>query len=73
MTNTKFKTKALVGMISMLLVSGVAFASDKNMTKPGTTPLVTISAKLSNCKPKSLVTLSNLAKNPSKKSKIAAK
>jgi catalase-peroxidase len=34
MTNTKFKTKALVGMISMLLVSGVAFASDKNMTKP---------------------------------------
>jgi hypothetical protein len=28
-----------------------------------------MSAKLSNCRPKSLVTLSNLAKNPSKKSK----
>jgi hypothetical protein len=40
------------------------------MTKPGATPLVTISAKESNCKPKGPATLNNRAKKPSKKSKI---
>ena len=39
------------------------------MTRPGTNPLVTISAKESNCKPNSLFTLSWRASNPSKKSK----
>jgi hypothetical protein len=40
-----------------------------NITKPGTKPLVTISANESNCKPNGLDTLNNRAKNPSKKSK----
>ena len=39
------------------------------MTNPGTTPLVTISANESNCNPRGLETLNNLAKNPSKKSR----
>ena len=34
MNRQTFKTRALAGMISMLLVSGAAFASDKTMTKP---------------------------------------
>lgn len=34
MNRQTFKTQALAGMISMLLVSGAAFASDKTMTKP---------------------------------------
>lgn len=34
MNKQTFKTQALAGMISMLLVSGSAFASDKTMTKP---------------------------------------
>ena len=36
----------------------------KNMMVPGTTPLVTMSAKESNCKPKGLETLKSRAKNP---------
>lgn len=34
MNRQTFKTRALAGMISMLLVSGAAFADDKTMTKP---------------------------------------
>lgn len=41
----------------------------ENITYPGTTPLVTMSARESNCSPNGLETLNNLAKNPSKKSK----
>src|SRR5699024_12822141 len=39
------------------------------ITTPGTTPLVTTSAKESNSNPTLLSTLSSLAKKPSKKSK----
>jgi hypothetical protein len=39
------------------------------ITNPGTSPLVTISARESNCKPNGLETLNNRAKKPSKKSK----
>ena len=39
------------------------------MTKPGTKPLVTISANESSCKPNSLCTSNFLANRPSKKSK----
>lgn len=34
MNRQTFKTRALAGMVSMLLLSGTAFASDKTMTKP---------------------------------------
>jgi hypothetical protein len=42
------------------------------MTKPGATPLVTISAKESNCKPKGPATLNNAQKKkPSKNQKYS--
>jgi hypothetical protein len=41
----------------------------KYMTKPGATPLVTISAKESNCKPKGPATLNNAQKKNHQKIK----
>jgi hypothetical protein len=48
----------------------VDYLTKKYMTKPGATPLVTIS-KESNCKPKGPATLNNRAKKPSKNQKYS--
>jgi hypothetical protein len=63
MTNPKY------GKIVLEDVATCPNLISQNMVKPGTNPLVTISANESNCKPSGPATFHNLAKKPSKKSK----
>ena len=64
----KFIQFVSIGAFSKVSKFGLV-ANNLNIIIPGTTPLVTISAKESNCFPNSPETFKILAANPSKKSK----